>query len=151
MDESARPPLDHRLRLVGSLLQAVEDSISPLRRLLAEAQTEIGLALQDDAAAVREAELVALRREVQQLREGLASRAVIERAKGILMQARGLTEQEAFDVLDELSQRLRRKLRDVAADIAADLADRQASPTPAGLVAVADEPAGQPARRPSAR
>jgi hypothetical protein len=117
MDETARPT-NGRLRLARSLLQAVEESISPLQRLLAEAQEELGLALQGEAESARDAELDALRREVQQLRDGLVSRAVIERAKGILMHAHGLTEQEAFDLLNVISQRQRRKLRDIAADIA---------------------------------
>lgn len=59
--------------------------MSPLRRLLAEAQREIGQTLQDETGSDRDAALSALRREVRQLRDGLASRAVMERAKGILM------------------------------------------------------------------
>jgi len=49
-----------------------------------------------------------------QLQEALASRAVIEQAKGALMVTRGLDEDAAFAVLREDSQRTNRKLRDVA-------------------------------------
>jgi hypothetical protein len=118
MGEETRPHLHDRLRLAESLLRAVEDSMLPLQRLLAEVHKEVDLALQGETRSARDEELTTLRREVDQLRDGLASRAVIERAKGILMQARGLTEPQSFDVLNEMSQRQRRKLRDIAADIA---------------------------------
>jgi hypothetical protein len=118
MADVVRPPLHDRLRLVESLLRAVEDSMSPLQRLVSEVHKEIGLALHEEVDSGREEELSALRREVDQLREGMASRGAIERAKGILMQSRGLTESQSFDLLSEISQRYRRKLRDVAADIA---------------------------------
>jgi AmiR/NasT family two-component response regulator len=49
-----------------------------------------------------------------QMQQALASRAVIEQAKGILMAARGCTDQQAFSILVELSQSSNRKLRDVA-------------------------------------
>jgi hypothetical protein len=117
MDDAVRPPLHDRLRLVESLLRAVEDSMSPLQRLVSEVHKEIGLALHEEMKSGREEELSALRREVDQLREGMVSRAAIERAKGMLMQGHGLTESQSFDLLGEMSQRYRRKLRDVAADI----------------------------------
>ena len=50
----------------------------------------------------------------EQLRQAMQSRAVIEQAKGIVMGTRRCTEQQAFDVLVELSQTSNRKLRDVA-------------------------------------
>ncbi len=49
-----------------------------------------------------------------QLRTALQSRAVIEQAKGILMGTRRCSEEEAFQVLVQLSQTSNRKLRDVA-------------------------------------
>jgi GAF domain-containing protein len=52
-----------------------------------------------------------------QLQDALASRAQIEQAKGMLMNQRGCTADEAFDLLVELSQRSNRKLRDVAAEL----------------------------------
>lgn len=51
------------------------------------------------------------------LERALASRAVIEQAKGILMAAQRCSAEEAFDLLRRASQRENRKLRDVAAQI----------------------------------
>jgi hypothetical protein len=118
MGEAMRPHLQDRLRLAESLLRAVEDSLSGLQRLLSEVHKEVGLGLREEIESAREQELSDLRREVTQLREAMVSRAVIERAKGILMQGQGLTEAQSFNVLNEMSQRHRRKLRDIAADVA---------------------------------
>jgi GAF domain-containing protein len=52
--------------------------------------------------------------QVAQLRDAMASRAVIEQAKGILMAVRGVTEDEAFQALVAQSQRDNVKLRTVA-------------------------------------
>lgn len=49
-----------------------------------------------------------------QLQEALRSRAEIEQAKGILMGQRGISAEEAFRALVDLSQTSNRKLRDVA-------------------------------------
>jgi AmiR/NasT family two-component response regulator len=51
---------------------------------------------------------------VQQLRDAVRSRAVIEQAKGIIMGERRCTAEEAFAVLVKLSQESNLKLRDVA-------------------------------------
>ena len=53
-----------------------------------------------------------------QLTEALQSRDVIGQAKGILMQRRNASAEEAFDVLRRASQDLNVKLRDVATTIA---------------------------------
>jgi GAF domain-containing protein len=63
-------------------------------------------------AAVQARTAVELRES--QLREALRSRDVIGQAKGVLMERRGLTSDEAFDVLRRTSQDLNVKLRDVA-------------------------------------
>src|SRR4051812_43227031 len=55
--------------------------------------------------------------EVVQLRTAMASRAVIEQAKGILMLLTGCTEQVAFDVLTHISSTTHRKVRDLAVAI----------------------------------
>jgi transcriptional regulator with GAF, ATPase, and Fis domain len=55
-----------------------------------------------------------LAEEVEQLRSAMASRAVIEQAKGILMAVRGLTEDQAFQALVSHSQRDNVKLRVLA-------------------------------------
>jgi GAF domain-containing protein len=50
----------------------------------------------------------------QQLREAMASRAVIEQAKGMLMGQRRCNADEAFAILSKISQETNRKVRDVA-------------------------------------
>jgi AmiR/NasT family two-component response regulator len=117
MSDTARSDPVARLRLVDSLLSAIEDNVSSFQRLLAEVHTEVALLRRVEEQHSRDEEIQALRREVEQLREGLAARAVIERAKGILMQRGGLTEAEAFELLNEMSQRRHRKLRDIAAEV----------------------------------
>ncbi len=61
----------------------------------------------------------ALEVEVAQLRAAMASRAVIEQAKGILMLLTGCGDQRAFDLLAHISGLTHRKLRDVAQAITA--------------------------------
>lgn len=56
----------------------------------------------------------ALRREVEQLRTAMASRAVIEQAKGALMVLVGCSDQVAFELLGHLSNHTHRKVREVA-------------------------------------
>jgi GAF domain-containing protein len=52
--------------------------------------------------------------EATQMRAAMASRAVIEQAKGIIMGERRCTADQAFAILTKLSQDTNRKLRDVA-------------------------------------
>lgn len=54
--------------------------------------------------------------QVGQLEAALASRIVIEQAKGLLM-SRGVTDEEAFEMLKRASQSRNRKLRDIAAEV----------------------------------
>ncbi|WP_430790034.1 GAF and ANTAR domain-containing protein [Actinoplanes sp. G11-F43] len=54
---------------------------------------------------------------VRQMQAAMASRAVIEQAKGIVMGQRRCGPDEAFAVLTKASQDANRKLRDVAADL----------------------------------
>lgn len=56
----------------------------------------------------------------EQLREALLSREVIGEAKGMLMERRKLTSDEAFDVLREMSQAQNRKLRTIADEIVSE-------------------------------
>lgn len=56
---------------------------------------------------------------VRQLQAAMASRAVIEQAKGIIMGRRRCTAEEAFAILTHRSQDSNRKLRDVAAALVA--------------------------------
>lgn len=62
-----------------------------------------------------------------QLSEAMASRAVIEQAKGILIAHHGMTPDEAFLELRARSQSANRKLREVAHDVVQD-ACRQGPP-----------------------
>ena len=54
---------------------------------------------------------------VEQLQEALTGRAVIDQAKGALMERHGSTADEAFTMLVNASQRTNRKLRDIAVAI----------------------------------
>lgn len=56
----------------------------------------------------------ALHDEVQDLRQALADRKIIERAKGILMSQSNLDEGDAFRRLQKLASEKRRKLVDIA-------------------------------------
>ena len=71
------------------------------------------------AARARHAELEALRAEAESLTEALESRKVVERAKGLLMEREGLTEQEAFARLRRASQASSRPLKVVAEAVVA--------------------------------
>jgi two-component system, response regulator PdtaR len=65
-------------------------------------------------ARARHAELEAMRDEAESLTEALATRKVVERAKGILMEREGLSENDAFVRLRRASQSSGRPLRVVA-------------------------------------
>ncbi|MBA2740759.1 MAG: response regulator [Actinobacteria bacterium] len=75
-----------------------------------------------ESARARHQELVALREEADSLAEALAARKAIERAKGLLMEREGLTEQEAFARLRKASQISGRPLKAVADALLATLA-----------------------------
>ena len=72
-------------------------------------------------ARARHEELAAVREEAQSLAEALAARKAIERAKGLLMEREGLTEQEAFARLRKASQISGRPLKIVAEALVATL------------------------------
>lgn len=72
-------------------------------------------------ARARHEELVALRAEAESLSEALAARKAIERAKGLLMQRDGLSEEEAFGRLRKASQISGRPLKVVAEALIATL------------------------------
>ena len=55
--------------------------------------------------------------DLTQLRIVMSSRALIEQAKGILMERHKIKEDEAFTILTRASQRTNTKLRDVAAEL----------------------------------
>ncbi len=70
----------------------------------------------------------ALETEVEQLRTAMASRAVIEQAKGVLMLLTGCGEERSFDLLTHISSHTHRKVRDVAAELVASAAGRRELP-----------------------
>ena len=71
------------------------------------------------AIAVANAEAAARAEgDVDNMRRAMASRAVIEQAKGILMERYKVTAEQAFTLLTHASQRTNVKLRDVAQELA---------------------------------
>ncbi|CAL9571284.1 ANTAR domain-containing protein [Streptomyces sp. Tu 3180] len=97
-------------------------------------------------APVRAASVVALERaerlrvlqaEVEQLRQAIASRPVIDQARGILMAMYGCTSDEAWDILREASQLSNTKLRTVAASLTACAAAEGTPPPPEVRTALA--------------
>ena len=76
------------------------------------------------AVALRGAQVMeAAELRASQLSEAVRSRDVIGQAKGILMERRGLSADEAFDTLRRTSQDLNVKLRDLAQTLADHRAD----------------------------
>jgi two-component system, response regulator PdtaR len=74
-------------------------------------------------ARARHEELATLREEADSLVEALATRKVVERAKGLLMEREGLTEAEAFGRLRRASQVSGRPMRVVAEALIATFDD----------------------------
>ncbi|EIM26701.1 ANTAR domain-containing response regulator [Microvirga lotononidis] len=58
-----------------------------------------------------------LQRELLEARNELASRKVVERAKGILMRTRQLSEEEAYGLLRQTAMNEKRKLVDIAQSV----------------------------------
>ena len=75
-----------------------------------------------ETARARHAELVELRQEADSLADALVARKAIERAKGLLMERDGLSEQESYARLRKASQVSGRPLRVVAEALIATLA-----------------------------
>lgn len=59
-------------------------------------------------------EVEMLKEQVEDLRETLESRKVVEKAKGILMQKQGLSEPEAFRKMQKIAMDKRKSMRQVA-------------------------------------
>lgn len=76
-----------------------------------------------DAATARFSMFRRLRSELDATRKALEERKVIDRAKGILMTARGITEDEAYALLRKTAMRQNKRIPDVAQALvtAADL------------------------------
>ena len=72
-----------------------------------------------EVAIARFTEFQELRRELASARSDLEDRKVIERAKGILMQRRGLGEDEAFKLLRKMAMDRKARLATVARELIA--------------------------------
>jgi response regulator NasT len=67
-----------------------------------------------EVALARFSEFRALEREVGNLSEALETRKLVERAKGILMDTQGLSEEEAFRRIQKMSMNNRKPMKAVA-------------------------------------
>lgn len=114
-----------------------EEELSPVLLLTAYSQRELIEAAREAGVVAylvkpfREAELVPaieialarfrefqqLHKEVQDLKDALETRKLVERAKGLLMQTQGLREDEAFRKIQQISMNTRKPMREVASAI----------------------------------
>jgi len=76
-----------------------------------------------DVAIARFKAFEALRQELDQTKSQLAERKLVDRAKGILMRAKGITEEEAYDRMRKTAMKEQKKLVEIAQSIltAADM------------------------------
>jgi response regulator NasT len=72
-----------------------------------------------EVACARFEEFQALKSELARAQSTLADRKVIERAKGILMEKRGLTEELAFSMLRTMAMKRGARIADVARHVLA--------------------------------
>jgi AmiR/NasT family two-component response regulator len=75
---------------------------------------EADLAPAIEVALRRWSEFRALEREVEDLKEALETRKLVDRAKGILMDTQGLSEADAFRRIQKTSMDQRKPMKDVA-------------------------------------
>ena len=69
------------------------------------------------AAVTRFQETQALRAELKQAETSLKERKIIERAKGLLMQQRSCSEDEAYSALRKLAMQRNKRLAEIAASV----------------------------------
>ncbi|MFC7485338.1 ANTAR domain-containing protein [Knoellia sp. CPCC 206453] len=98
------------LNLYGSAVQAFDRFEASVARVAATRAAD---------AIVAVVRLDGAQRLAGQLEQAMASRAVIEQAKGALMAMRGIDEHAAFEWLRESSQRRNVKVRDLAEQVVA--------------------------------
>jgi response regulator NasT len=72
----------------------------------------------------------ALAEQVTDAQERLETRKVLDRAKGVLMDRHGLSEQAAFDFLQKTAMTARRPMRGVADDVLAGTLSPEGSTDP---------------------
>lgn len=109
-DEADRRADDGDRRADESSAQAEED-----RRRIADLETRV--AIDRELVAELHADGMISQEHIAHLEEALRSSRTIGAAMGIIMAARSLTEQEAFDVLKKASSLENRKLRHVAEEL----------------------------------
>lgn len=97
---------DRELIQQASDAGAVSYLVKPYRESDLQPAVEVALA--------RFNELRTLRSELQDVREALTVRKLVERAKGLLMETQGLKEAEAFRRIQKLSMDTRKSMKDVA-------------------------------------
>jgi AmiR/NasT family two-component response regulator len=73
-----------------------------------------------EVALARNAELAALRKDSADLSERLEARKIIDRAKGALMDSEGLSERDAFRLIQKRAMDERRPMRAIAEEVLAD-------------------------------
>ena len=78
-----------------------------------------------EIAAKRFQEMHKLNLELDKLKESLETRKLLDRAKGILMAAHGMKEQEAYRKMQQFSMAKRISLKELAESIIAAAAKRQ--------------------------
>jgi response regulator NasT len=67
-----------------------------------------------EIALARFHEFSEMEKQVGDLRETLETRKLVDRAKGILMDSQGLTEQEAFRKIQKMSMNTRKPMKEIA-------------------------------------
>ena len=67
-----------------------------------------------EVAMARYAELRAMDKQIDDLQQAMATRKLIERAKGLLMRKDGITEAEAFRRIQRLSMNTRKPMKEIA-------------------------------------
>lgn len=70
-----------------------------------------------DVAVVRFEQHQTLRRELEQAKNSLADRKLIDRAKGILMRQRGCGEEQAYQALRKMAMDRNRRLAEIAQSV----------------------------------
>jgi len=115
----SQPELIERAREAG----VVGYLVKPFRESNLSPAIEITLARFEEFGAVR--------KEADDLKDALETRKVVDRAKGILMDSQGLTEQEAFRRIQKMSMNTRRPMKEIAEAIvlAHEVGDEDAQPT----------------------
>ena len=107
------------------------DTTDPLQATAHRPEPEPGPESAPSTAPTGPAErLHVLQEEVDQLRQAIASRPVIDQARGVLMALHACTSEEAWHILREASQLSNTKLRTVAAAVTAS-AESDGPPPPA--------------------